>query len=128
MRQFYCNITEKPEVAPKPTKRELFEKEKAFEFVVDVRGRPGEKLVSAEEVELEVSIAETDERLSEASEVLDASAVKQETLKVSTKEPEVEEVESKFKLSPHRMTENEEMLRLQCVEDLLELQYVDLTD
>ncbi len=94
MRQFYCNITDKPEVAPKPTKRELIEKEKAFEFVVDVRGRPGAKLVSAEEVELKVSPGELSERLSETSEVLDATEVKRETARVSAKE-----AESKFKLS-----------------------------
>ncbi len=94
MRQFYCNITEKPEVAPKPTKRELVEKERELEFVVDVRGRPGEKLVSAEEVELEVSPGELSERLSETSEVLDATEVKRETARVSAKE-----AESKFKLS-----------------------------
>ncbi len=84
-----CVFTEKPEVAPKPTKRELVEKQKEFEFVVDVKGKPGEKMMSAEEVELEVSTGELSERLSETSEIVISTEVKDKEYRVSVRETEV---------------------------------------
>ncbi len=90
----FCNVTEKPEVAPKPTKRELFEKEKAFEFVVDVRGKPGVKLASTEELELEVSPGELSERLSETSEVALVTEVKDKDAGVSIKDTKLSEAQA----------------------------------
>ncbi len=84
-----CVFTEKPEVAPKPTKRELVEKQKEFEFVVDVKGKPGAKLTSTEEIELEVSTGELSERLSETSEIAISTEVKDGEDRVSVRETEV---------------------------------------
>ncbi len=87
MRVFF---TEKPEVAPKPTKRELVEKEKAFEFLVDVKGKPGAKLTSTEEFVMEVTVDETGERLLKTSEVIELTEVKRKESKVTTESLEAE--------------------------------------
>ncbi len=47
----FSSTTEKPEVAPKPTKEELVEKDTMFEFKVGVKGKPGEKKQPEEEPE-----------------------------------------------------------------------------
>ncbi len=57
-------LAEKPEVAKKPTQEELVEKDKTFEFKVGVKGKPGEKKKTAEEIEEEgIPTGETVEEL-----------------------------------------------------------------
>ncbi len=103
-------IVEKPEVAPKPKKEELVEKaETEFEFKVGVKGRPGEKLKSAAEVEAEeittdvvseVSSVEATEvaegkEIGEAPKKAKVSGTKMEVAPVKPEVTEIEHVKEK---------------------------------